>query len=162
MSFQLEIVRFVIIGDLRDSRAQIGLLLQVFIDVDAFDALDDQSHGAVRRAQHAVDDGSGADPIDLFGVRLLDIGSLGRSQANNPLVCDIDKGVIHQPDRSLLAYCERQPHHRINHHPAERQNRQLGRNCNVVLFGNTHIIHLRSAHQLRSARARVAPWLSAG
>ena len=42
---------------------------------------------------------------------------------------DVHQGVVHQADRPLLADGQRQPHHGVDDHPAQRQDRQLCRDC---------------------------------
>ena len=65
--------------------------------------------------------------IHLVGRRLLHFGVLRGKKADDALIGRFRQRVIHQADGALLADRQRQPHHGVDHHPAQRQDRQLGR-----------------------------------
>jgi hypothetical protein len=65
---------------------------------------------------------SGADGVHLARRRLVDIFVLARHQRNDAVV---GQRLLDEPDAALLADRERQPHHRVNHDPAQRQHGQV-------------------------------------
>ncbi len=121
--FQLDRV-FHGLGMLDDMGAEVGILLGIVFDLDPLQALDDQPDGAVGHAQHAMDDGHGADAKDVVGRRFVGLRVLACEQADDARL-SLGQRLVDQTHRARLANRQRKPHHGIDDHPAQRQNGQL-------------------------------------
>ena len=111
------------IGVFEDVGTQIRIDLRVLLGTDTLQSLHDQPDGAIRRAQHAMHDRHGAGAIDLVRARFIFLGVFAGKQPDDARL-GIDQRFVYQANRALLANGQRQPHHRVDHHAAQRQDRQ--------------------------------------
>jgi len=126
------------------------------------DALHEDAQRPVGDADHLLDDGGGADLVQVVPARLFDLGILGRDEREQPVARD---GVVDEPDGALLADREREHRVREDDGVLEREDRQLGRELDVL---DVDLFVEQLAHRLLlpltgiSIRSALAGFLASG
>ncbi len=100
-------------------RAQIRLLPDPLVDLEALQPLHDDLHRSIRNAQQARDAGDGADAEDIAWPRLLDARIFLRDEAHQPVAAH---DVVDQIDRALLADAKGHQGEGVDNGVLERQN----------------------------------------
>ena len=101
------------------------------LDAGAIDALDQHLDRAVGQLQQLQDGRDGADPVQVLGLRIVDVGLLLRDQQDALVGLH---GQIERDDGFLAPDEQRNHHVRVHHHVAQRQYRHAGRGRDY--FGN--------------------------
>ncbi len=106
---------------LLDRRDQVGLGGDEAAEADPLGPLDEDPDRAVRDLQHPGDDAGDADPLDVVGTGLVQLGVLGGDHDEAAVA---GEDVVDQLDRALLADRERGQRSRVGDHVAKRQDRE--------------------------------------
>jgi hypothetical protein len=101
------------VGKNLEARAEVRFGGGEFFEADAFQALHDQAHGAVRRAQEAVNERDGANAIHIVGPRLFDLVVFDGDEGDHPR--SAGRGFVYQFDRARLSDVEGNHRQGINH-----------------------------------------------
>ncbi len=92
------------------------------LDARAIDSLDQHLHGAVGQFEQLQDRGDGTDPVQIVGLRIVDVGLLLRDE-HDPFVRF--HGDIESQDGLLAPHEERNHHVRIYDYIAQWQDRHI-------------------------------------
>ena len=113
---------FLGLGQNFDARPQEGAFLRELQEPDAFEPLHEQPHGAVGGFEDSVHLGCGADRVDFVGGGFVQIFIFAGDEGDDAVV---GQGFFDQSDAALLSDRQRQPHHRVDDDPAQRQHGQV-------------------------------------
>jgi hypothetical protein len=111
--------------------AQVGFLVDEFPQAEAREPLHHNPNGAIRRAEQAVDDGRGAHRVEIGRAGRGILGVFRGHQANDAFA---HRRVVDELDRARLAHRERHHGLRVDHQPAQRQDRQHLRYSGGAVF----------------------------
>ncbi len=109
------------VGDFLHVRDQIRVGGDETLEPDSLRALDQNPDRAVRHLEHPGHHACHADPLDVVGPRLLELGVLGGDHDEAAIA---GEDVVDQPHRALLADGERRQRPRVGDHVPEGQDRQ--------------------------------------
>ena len=105
-------------------RLEVRFPLRVAGHLDALEPLDQDADAPVGVLEHLQDASRGAPRVEPFGVGVLVLRVLLREEAEHPVA---GQRLLHEPQRGAPRDQQRDDGRRENDDPAQRQDRQLGR-----------------------------------